>query len=231
MVASTPLTVCFALLSILVAGALVWGFSAAAPEERSATWRWRASVGLGAWLGGGSALALGGALDFGDAMPPPIMPLVGAGMVLTLGVVLGPVGRRLSRLPTTWLVGIQVMRIPIEAMLHAASTEGLIPERMTYLGWNFDVATGVAALGLLVALRRGEVPRSVLHVFNAAGFVLLVVIVTTAILSVPPPLGVFEPPHNVLIVSWPFVWLPTLLVPTALAGHLLLWRRLRAPRR
>jgi len=38
----------------------------------------------------------------------------------------------------------------------------------------------------------------------------------------------FDGPPNTLPSAFPFVWLPTFLVQLALAGHLILFRRLRA---
>jgi hypothetical protein len=33
---------------------------------------------------------------------------------------------------------------------------------------------------------------------------------------------------NVFVTYPPFVWLPAILVPAALMGHILVWRRMRA---
>jgi hypothetical protein len=35
-------------------------------------------------------------------------------------------------------------------------------------------------------------------------------------------------PANTFIAQFPYIWLPTVLVPTAWAGHLLLFRRLQS---
>jgi hypothetical protein len=61
------------------------------------------------------------------------------------------------------------------------------------------------------------------------GFGLLLNVLTVAILSTPTPLRVFmNEPANVWITQAPFVWLVAVLVPTALAGHLVIFRRLRS---
>ena len=56
------------------------------------------------------------------------------------------------------------------------------------------------------------------------GLVLLVNIVVVAILSTPP-FAAFGPARlNVFVTYPPFVWLPTVLVLAALAGHLVIFR-------
>ncbi len=60
------------------------------------------------------------------------------------------------------------------------------------------------------------------------GLALLVNIVAIADLATPVPFRVFtEGPPNLLPGTFPYVWLPTVLVQLALVGHLLLFRRLR----
>lgn len=63
--------------------------------------------------------------------------------------------------------------------------------------------------------------------WNTLGLVLLANIVTVALLSAPTPLRVFmNEPANVWITHAPWVWLPAVMVFAALAGHVLVYRRL-----
>ena len=51
---------------------------------------------------------------------------------------------------------------------------------------------------------------------------------TIAVLSTPVPFRRFlDDPPNLLPSLFPYVWLPTFLVQVALAGHVLVFRRLR----
>ncbi len=69
-----------------------------------------------------------------------------------------------------------------------------------------------------------------LRAWNLLGLALLINIVTIAVLSTPVPFRRFlEDPPNRLPSLFPYVWLPTFLVQVALAGHVLVFRRLRAP--
>ena len=61
--------------------------------------------------------------------------------------------------------------------------------------------------------------------WNLAGLGLLVNVVTVAIQSFPGPLQSLWP-SNTWVTGLPYVWLPTVMVPLALGGHLLVFRRL-----
>ena len=182
-------------------------------------------------LGLSGALALTGALAFGP-LPPPLMVLVTLIAGATFVFSRSRVGRSLARdMPLIGLVGFQAFRIPVELLLHRAHHEGVMPVQMSYFGYNFDVVTGVSALVLFLVMLEGEVSPRLLLVWNWMGLALLVNVVTIAILSMPTPLQVFfNKPSNVWVTTFPFVWLPAFLVPCALLGHLLLFRRLTTRR-
>lgn len=180
------------------------------------------------WLLFSGRLAATGFLAFEPL--PTMLPLLALGFVASVTVAFSRFGGSLARnLPLAILVGYQGFRIPVEILLHRAHAEGLAPVQMTYLGMNLDVLTGVSALLLAALSRLGPVPRWLLFGWNLVGFGLLVNVVTIAMLSTPTPLRVFwNEPASVFITRFPWVWLPAFLVPTALLGHLLVWRRLFA---
>jgi hypothetical protein len=67
--------------------------------------------------------------------------------------------------------------------------------------------------------------------WNILGLALLANIVTIAILSTPVPFRRFiDGPPNLLPSEVPYVWLPSFLVQLALAGHVLVFRRLWSER-
>lgn len=200
-----------------------------APAQRRAA-TLRAAIGVAAWLALTGGLAAVGALADFSRFPPPLMPLMAGGLVLVTVLALSSFGRRLAEgLPLALIVGAQGFRIAVELMLHRAWVEGLIGRQMTWSGLNFDVLSGLSGLALGLWLwRRGDdaVPRILLWVWNLLGLALLLTIVSIAIMSMPGPLRLFAGPANVWVGSWPFVWLPTMMVAAALFGHLLLARRL-----
>ena len=72
------------------------------------------------------------------------------------------------------------------------------------------------------------VPRWIVGAWNLLGFVLLINVVTIAIVSTPVFRWFGNDRLNVFVTYPPFVWLPAILVVAALAGHILVWRRLAA---
>lgn len=115
-------------------------------------------------------------------------------------------------------------------MLHRAYEGGVIGAQMTWSGRNFDILTGVSALVLGAWLAgRGEsgtATRILIWVWNIAGFALLVNIIVVAVLSMPTRILAFDGPPNSWVATFPFVWLPTVMVTGALFGHILVFRRL-----
>jgi hypothetical protein len=192
------------------------------------------AIGMLAYLGLTGALAASGLLGHWDRVPPSFMPAFVLALVVTIAAVRSSLGRTLADgLPLALLVGFQGFRIPVEIMLHRAAEQGVIGWQMSWSGQNFDVVSGIAGAGLGLWLwQRGEdqpPPRALLYAYNLLGLGLLTTIVTIAVLSMPTPFRVYDGPPNVFVASVPFVWLPTVMVMAALLGHLLLFRRLRAP--
>lgn len=204
-------------------------------EPRDVTMRKAAlgALGLGLWMGLFAWLAKSGVLAQFEQTPPPLnVTLV---VVVAAGLALGfsPLGERLVKgLPLHLLVSFHIYRFPLELMMHKAAEVGLMPEQMSYTGYNFDIATGVSAIFLAWALDKRSVPLRVVEVWNGLGFGLLMVIGVVSLLSTPM-FAVFgsEPEKlNTWIAQFPYVWLPSVLVPFAIFGHVLLWRKLRLER-
>ena len=101
---------------------------------------------------------------------PPFALLMVPGLVLTLLAALSPLGARLAdRLPFAALIGFQAFRIPLEALLYAFHTQGRLPVQMTFAGRNFDVLTGIAAIGIAWMAARGKAGSKAIMAWNLAG--------------------------------------------------------------
>lgn len=223
----------FVAMAIVLATVFVVGVAAARPpgEPPATTRRWTllAAVGAVIWLKATWLVAWSGVLRRFDAVPPPFAGFVIAFVVLGVAAAFSPLGTRLVR---GWslaaLVGVQAFRLPLELLMHRAHEEGVMPEQMSYSGWNFDIVTGTSALLLAVVLRWWHVPRWVVLGWNVLGLALLVNVVTIAIVSTP----IFRWFGNDRLNTWvaypPFVWLPAVMVVVAWAGHLLVFRKLSA---
>ena len=228
--ASGLVTGAFVLLPLLVAAGLVLGCEWAgrrlgqdiAVRRRRAV---RLSASVLAWLLVTAAIAASGALRWFDGTVPPFAVLPLAVGAVGIAVPCSSLGTLLVRgLPLWALVGFQVFRVPLELIMHRAYVEGVMPVQMSYSGQNYDILSGITAgvVGLWLAF--GRVPRLVVAFWNFFGLVLLVNIVAIAILSTPLFRWFGDERLNVFITYPPFVWLPAILVPAALMGHILVWR-------
>lgn len=175
-----------------------------------------------------SALAVKGVLARFDARPPPLIFLLvfiaGGAQVLARS----SFGKTLSEgLPLAALVGFQAFRLPLELLMHAAANEGVMPEQMTFTGWNFDIVTGASAVVVAVLVALGLGGRRLVLAWNALGTALLLTIVVIAVSSTPVFAAFGEGAAlNTFIAYVPFTTLPTVMVLLAMAGHVVLWRKL-----
>ena len=161
-----------------------------------------------------------------SAVPPRFVFAVGP-MLLAIGVLFLWRRHDLARLPLFWLTLLNVVRVPVELVLHALAQQKLVPWLMTYEGRNFDILTGLTApLICWLAWRGGKLRRGMLAAWHAAGLLLLANIVINAVLSVPSPIQkfAFDQPNRA-VLYFPFIWLPAFIVPAALFSHLVsLWQ-------
>jgi hypothetical protein len=181
---------------------------------------------LTAWL------AASGALLRFDRIPPPMVWLIGSVFALAFALGLSPLGARLARdVPLSTLILLQAFRLPLEIVMHRAATLGIMPPELSYGGYNLDVVTGAGALLLGVALQRGaRVPRAIVWAWNLWGMWCLAVIAVIAVTTSPMVRAFGDDPRhlNTWVLYMPYVWLPSVLVVIALAGHLVVTRALRA---
>jgi hypothetical protein len=193
-------------------------------------WTVLAALGAAAWLAGTWAAAESGHLLRDDLLPPPFAALVASIVAAGLLVALTPFGARLARgLPLSALVGVQAFRLPLELLMHRAYSEGVMPWQMSYSGWNFDILTGITAIPVAWLAHRRPGARRLVFFWNVMGALLLANIVGIAIASTPAFAAFGPEALNTWVMSPPFVWLPAVMVLTALAGHLLIARALGAP--
>lgn len=111
--------------------------------------------------------------------------------------------------------------------MHAMYERGVMPEQMSYSGWNFDIVSGITAIVVGAAAWRGLAPRWLIAAWNTLGLLLLLNIMAIGIASTPR-FQAFGPERlNVWVTYPPYIWLPAVMVLAALAGHLLIFRALR----
>ena len=213
-----------AVLAVAVASLLILGVWVATRSVRTAL---LTALAVGAAMATQYVIASTGILRAWHLRPPPMMLLVGVMLAATIALARSRLGGALAeRTSFALLVGAQAFRFPLELDMHHAASEGVMPMQMSYSGSNFDILTGISALALGVLLAAGKVSAAAIRVWNIAGFCLLLNIVVIAVASLPMFHAFGENRVNVWVTYPPFVWLPGVLVPAALLGHLLVWRKL-----
>jgi len=229
-----PVVLLFVLIPLALAGSLVWGVTAAsrALGEPDGTRRRTVAttvVVTAAWMAGTWIVAQSGVLRAWDATLPPFAVLVVAILALAAMLSFTTYGARLARgLPIALLVAVQGFRLPLEVAMHAMYERGIMPVQMSYSGRNFDIVTGLSAFAVAWLVSSGRGGLRLVLAWNILGLVLLVNVVTVAILATPRFRYFGDDQLNVWITYPPFVWLPAVMVLAALAGHLLVFRALRA---
>ncbi|MBX2840752.1 MAG: hypothetical protein KTR26_03215 [Flammeovirgaceae bacterium] len=175
---------------------------------------WAAISGTLAWLGFFS--------DF-DTMPPKLFINFFIPLFLILSVLFsGKFTKLLKTVPPSWLMYIQGFRFFVEILLWMLFLDNLLPIQLTFEGRNWDVLAGITGpIFAYICFGNGRSNINLAIVWNFIGLALLVNIVAMAILSVPLPFRYFmNKPSNVIVATFPVVWLPGLLVPLAYSMHL-----------
>ena len=164
-----------------------------------------------------------------NARPPRLPLAVGLPTLLILVLFISRSGRRfldaLSLPAITYLNGVRVL---VEIVLYGLFIHHQIPQLITFEGRNFDIIAGLTApVMAYFSFNRPVLSTRWLLIWNVLSLLLLANVVTHAILSAPLPFQqlAFEQP-NVAILKFPFIWLPSFVVPTVLLGHLVAIRRL-----
>jgi hypothetical protein len=190
---------------------------------------WRIFLVILPWMGLQALLGLNGFYSDITSIPPRFPFAVLPTLVLIALLFMLPAGRRwLDSLDVKWLTLLHVVRIPVELVLYWLFVAGAVPELMTFEGRNFDIVSGITApVVFYFGYVRPRIGRTGLLIWNFVCLFLLINIVTHAILSFPSPIQqlAFDQP-NVGVLHFPFVWLPSVLVPLVLLSHLVTIRRL-----
>ena len=221
----------FILLSIVCMGLVYWALGKAAAPEGDAFRKkvqGRFLIGILAWMGMLSLLSLSGFLNNFELPPPFIIVLIVPLIAIVLIVRSKAFQILLTHVPDAWLVWIQSFRIVVEIFLWLLFLDNVIPIQMSFEGRNLDVLVGLTApIAALLFFRQGNIRKMAAILWNVFGLLLLANIVITALLSTPLPFRVFmNEPANTIIVLFPYVFLPGILVPLAYYMHVFSLRKL-----
>ena len=205
-------------MAILLTGLAIWS------DRRAGL---RVVVAIAVVMALQFGLARAGVFQSWDRFPPPFMLMFVPTVVLTIRWAFSDAGTKLAEhLPFVILIGAQAFRFPLELFMHHAAREGVMPTQLSYSGWNFDIVTGATALLVAALAHRPQARRSLLLAWNLMGLTLLAIVVGIALVSMPSIHAFGMDRLNTWVAYAPFVWLPGVLVPSALFLHLLSLRKL-----
>jgi hypothetical protein len=171
-----------------------------------------------------TVLSVSGQLnDFSNFPPRMMLVMLVAFTVIVWFVISSHSNELLSKVPARWIIKMQGFRIIVELFLWWAYLDQVVPVQMTFEGRNFDILVGLSApLVSLWCLKPSNQRLPWVLIWNIVGLILLFNIVVIAVLSMPTPMQYFfNEPANTVIVTFPWVLLPGILVSLAFALHLL----------
>jgi hypothetical protein len=184
---------------------------------------------LVSWIGLLYLLSLTGfTSDFSSTPPRMFIILLPLLLGILLLVISGRTDAMLRLVPQKWLVNIQSFRVVVELTLWWMSIKYLVPEQMTFEGYNFDILAGLSAPVIyMVYQKEAGYSNRLLLIWNIISLMLLVNIVTIAILSLPVSFRIFmNEPSAFILSQFPFILLPGVLVPLAYSMHFLSLRKI-----
>lgn len=188
-------------------------------------------LGAAAWIGLQALFSLIGIYTENlMALPPKIFVFgIFPTLLLILWLFISRSGRKfIDSLPIEKITYIHIVRVPVEFGLLWLSIEKLIPNILTFEGWNFDIFMGLTApVVIYFGFVRQKINSKVLLAWNIIGVPVLLFVVVLGVLSAPFPMQqlAFDQP-NYGLLYFPFSWLPTFIVPLVLLGHLISIRQL-----
>jgi hypothetical protein len=181
------------------------------------------------WLALQGIIGFTGFYQNTSQVPPRFMFLVLPPLIAILLFFVSQRGRRfIDRLDLKSLTLLHVVRIPVEIVLYWLFVYKKVPELMTFEGRNFDILSGITAPFIYYfGFVTKRLPRKVILIWNVICLLLLINIVVNAILSAPFRFQqfAFDQP-NIALLYFPFVWLPSIIVPLVLFSHLASIRQL-----
>jgi hypothetical protein len=181
------------------------------------------------WLLLQSIISISGFYKIANTIPPRFGLLIIPPLILTIIRFNTIKGKQfIDNLNLKTLTIFHIVRIPVELVLYWLFVHKAIPEIMTFEGRNFDILSGLSAPFIYYfGFVKMSLGKNVLLLWNFICLALLLNIVFNALLSLPSTFQQFgfDQP-NIAILQFPFVLLPSVIVPLVLFAHLASIRQL-----
>jgi hypothetical protein len=188
-----------------------------------------ALAGLAAWISYGGLLGYAGVIANTSALPPGMIYLVVPIIMMVVFMASSRIGETVALSFPLWLLmGFESFRLVVEIFLHQLWLNGQLPKMLTYQGSNFDILIGISAPIVAWLLVSRRISPQMALAWNAIGIVMLANVAVRAALTTSGPLHLIstEVP-NVAIGTFPFTYIPGLMVPLAIVLHVMSIRVIR----
>lgn len=185
------------------------------------------TIGLILWFILVSTLAILGIFADFTAVPPKLpFALIFPIFVLIFILRSKNLDSILAHIPPQWFLNIQFFRFFVEILLWFLFLDDVLPKRMTFEGYNWDILAGITGpVFAYICFGNQQHKKWLAIVWNIVGLILLINIVSIALMTMPTPFQVFQE-DNTIVGHFPIVLLPTILVPIAYYMHILSLRQL-----
>jgi len=186
-------------------------------------------TGLLLWIIFQSGLAIGGFYSSHDTLTQRFPFLIVPPLLYLIYQLLTKKGKAfLDGLNLPALTLFHVIRIPVELVLFWLFLNKCVPEAMTFHGRNFDIFSGISApLIYYYGFVKKSLNNWVIIAWNLICLALLLNVVSSAILSLPGRFVQFDfEQPNIALGYFPFVLLPSVLVPLVLLSTVASLRQL-----
>ncbi len=212
----------FIAITIAVLAFIIYATNVAAPGRKNNT-PTVVFTFLTIWLFLTALLTFQGFFEVTDSFPPRLfIPIVTALVTIAVLFSLSSSREFILKMPITTLTYLHIIRVPVELVLWWLALAGMVPMVMTFEGSNFDILTGVTApfAGVFLVGMRSKSTFAAI-IWNLLGIGLLLNIVIIAIRATPYffDSSGFDRP-NLAVLEFPFIWLPTFVVPAVLFAHI-----------
>ena len=120
------------------------------------------------------------------------------------------------------LIGLQLIRLPLEALMHWAAYHRQTPLALTFYGGSLELLIAAATPIMLYLFRKNTSKNRLwLLIWSYAGVASLTMLWIRSLLSAPSTIQNwgFEIP-NYLMVHFPGSWIATVIIPILLFAHL-----------
>ncbi len=181
------------------------------------------SIALLLWIIFQSTLALNKWYMDRQSMPPHMMfPLITNVLTIVFVFTLKTSRKWTENLNAEILTWVHIVRIPVEIGLYQLALYKQLPWSMTFKGVNYDIIFGITApIIAILFFRMKKINYRVVQIWHILGMVSVGMVVLRGIGSLPSPIQWWDfSQPNYAVMHFPFIWLPSFIVPVVIFAHI-----------